>query len=112
MNNIIQKIKEFFYKLKKDKKVLLVEDTNSINEKNQDEFKKSLDVTSKQKIVDIQNKYESGEILDKELNPFQVLDLIDLYKKQINDLNIEISIKKRRKRKNQIFDYRTNKGRV
>lgn len=94
MNKIIEKIKEFFYKLKKDKKVLLVENTNNINERNQDYFKQSLDVKSKQKIVDIQNKYESGEISDKELNPFQVLDLIDLYKNQINDLNIEISIKK------------------
>lgn len=94
MNKIIKKIKELFYKLKKDKKVLLVEDTNNINEKNQEEFKKSLDVTSKQKILDIQIKYESDEISDKELTPFQVLDLLDLYKKQINDLNIEMSMKK------------------
>lgn len=94
MNKIIKKIKELFYKLKKDKKVLLVEDTNNINEKNQEEFKKSLDVTSKQKILDIQIKYESDEISDKELTPFQVLDLLDLYKKQINDLNIEMAMKK------------------
>lgn len=94
MNKIIEKIKEFFYKIKKDKKALLVEDTNNINEKNQDNFKQNLDVKSKQKIVDLQNKYENGEILNKDLNPFQVLDLIDLYKNQINDLNTEISIKK------------------
>lgn len=94
MNKIIEKIREFFYKIKKDKKALLVEDTNNINERNQDNFKQNLDVKSKQKIVDLQNKYENGEILNKDLNPFQVLDLIDLYKNQINDLNTEISIKK------------------
>lgn len=90
MNKIIEKIKEFFYKLKKDKKVLLVENTSSNNKNTLNEFKVSLDVRDEQKIADLQKKYESGEIRDKELSPFQVLDLIELYKKQISNLDIEI----------------------
>ena len=93
MNKIIEKIKEFFYKLKKDKKVLLVEDTSN-NKKNElNQFRESLDVRDEQKIADLQKKYESGEIGDKELSPFQVFDLIDLYKKQICSLDMEISLK-------------------
>ena len=93
MNKIIEKIKEFFYRLKKDKKVLLVENTSNNSKNNLNEFKESLDARDEQKIIDLQKKYESGEIADKELSPFQVLDLIDLYKKQISKLDIEISLK-------------------
>ena len=93
MNKIIEKIKEFFYKLKNDKKILLVENTNNNSKNKLNEFKESLDVKNEQKIVDLQKKYESGEISNKELSPFEILDLIDLYKKQMSKLDIEISLK-------------------
>lgn len=94
MNKIVEKIKEFFYKLKKDKKVLLMESKSPNNKNVLNEFKESLDVRNEQKIVDLQKKYENDEISDKELSPFQVLDLIDLYKEQIDNLDMQISIKK------------------
>jgi len=93
MNRIIEKIKKFFYKLKNDENLLLAENTNNADRKTSYDFKQNLDVRDEQKIIDLQRKYEIGEISDKELSPFQVLDLINLYKKQIKDLNVEISIK-------------------
>lgn len=98
MNKILNKIKEFFTKLKNGKnnvKVLVEENiSNNTTLKKKEVFKQTLDIKEEQKKLDLQKEYENGDILEKELSPLQVMELIDLYKKQISDLNKEIAIKK------------------
>lgn len=93
MSKIGKKIKEFFAKLKKNKKVLL-EENKEPNLKKAEEFKQTLTIEKEQEKLELQKKYEKGEISEKELSPFEAMELVDLYKKQINDLNIEIAMKK------------------
>lgn len=90
MSKIGKKIKEFFSKLKKNKKVLL-EENNETNFKRTEGFKQTLTIEKEK--LELQKKYEKGEISGKELSPLQAMELVDLYKKQINDLNIEIAMK-------------------
>lgn len=86
MNKILEKIKQFFHKFKKEAKYLPTEKME--DEKNeQKDFKASLDVKDEQKIRILQKQYEEGTILEEDLTPFQVMDLIELYKKQIQNLS-------------------------
>ncbi len=84
MNKILEKIKQFFHKFKKEAKYL---PTEKIEKNEQKDFKASLDVKDEQKIRILQKQYEEGIISEEDLTPFQVMDLIELYKKQIQNLS-------------------------
>lgn len=80
MNKIIKKIKEFWKKL--NKKTLLIENKdNAIKKDELSQFKQDIKIKNNQEIIELKDKYEKGEITEKQLLPFQVSDLIDYYKK-------------------------------
>ena len=80
---IIEKIKEFFRSLKKEK-TLLIEESKSNNVTRKESFVKSIDIREKQENINIQAKLENNEISVNNLSIFEVMDLIDLYKEQLN----------------------------
>ena len=96
MSKLFEKIKRFFEKLIKKEKVMLIEEkkeetTESLSsEKN--EFKNRLDIRKEQEIIELQKKYESGEISENKLSPIQVIQLVKLYEKQVNDLDTTIKM--------------------
>ena len=96
MSKLFEKIKRFFEKLIKKEKVMLIEEkkeetTESLSsEKN--EFKNRLDIRKEQEIIELQKKYESGDISENKLSPIQVIQLLKLYEKQVNDLDTTIKM--------------------
>lgn len=97
VNKLLEKLKEFFNKIK-GKKTLLLKEID-IKEENSEEdrkkqFKENINVGEQQTLLNIQEKYEKEKKYEEKLSTSQITSLIQLYKKQIEDLNIEISIKK------------------
>ena len=97
MNKLVEMIKRFFYKIIKKEKVMLIEEKNekiiedtTLSEKN--EFKNRLDIRKEQEIIELQKKYESGEIIENKLSPIQVIQLLKLYEKQVKDLDTTIKM--------------------
>ena len=79
----IKKIKEFFRSFKKQK-TLLIEESKSNNITRKESFIKSIDLREKQENINLQVKLENNQISVNDLSIFEVLDLIDLYKEQLN----------------------------
>ena len=81
---IFELIKNFFKKLFKRNKPLLLEEKNlsSINRK-REEFIDSLDMKEQEKIRYLQHKLENNEISIENLTIFEVMDLVDFYKNQL-----------------------------
>lgn len=92
MNKIIEKIKEFFTSLKKEKKAYLKEATTVVTSP-KEEFKQNLNVKENQETIRLQNQYEK-EGRAQQLSQLQKIELIQLYAKQIRQLNTEIAIEK------------------
>lgn len=90
MNRIIEKIKQFFSSLKKEKKSCLPEKTIQ-NQKQ--EFKQNLNVKEEQEIRRLQQKFEKDGTLEG-ASTFQMIELIQLYKEQIHRLDIQLAIAK------------------
>ena len=83
---IFEAIKNFFRKiLKKDNyKPLLLEEKNpNTIDNRREEFIDSLDVKEQEKIKYLKQKLENDEISIDNLTIFEVMDLIDFYKKQL-----------------------------
>lgn len=80
LENILIKIKEFFYKSSKTNKKY------KLNDKNIDEYE----------VINIQNKYEKDEIAIEKLSEEQYESLHSLYEKQIKQTKDEISIKEKK----------------
>lgn len=97
MNKFFEKIKKFIYKylIRKEKKELLEEAKNTeISEKEENKnFKEDLNAKEYQNILNIQNKYENEEIKEEELSILEIMDLIDIYKGQINEMKLELKLK-------------------
>ena len=94
---IIDIIKNFFNKLKSNKTKMIEEkNENSINgvaisnEEKRELFAKSINESERIELSDLQKKLESKQISVNELNIFEVMDLIDMYKNNINELNKRI----------------------
>ena len=90
-------IKNFFNKLKSNKTKMIEEkNENSINgvvisnEEKRELFAKSINESERIELSDLQKKLESKQISVNELNIFEVMDLIDMYKNNINELNKRI----------------------
>lgn len=88
MSKLIQRIKQFFYKMKTNNTKLLINSNLEQEENKENEFKQSLNIKQEQEIIDIQKKYEEGKLIEEDLNPLEIMNLIDLYKRQINEINI------------------------
>lgn len=88
MSKLIQRIKQFFYKMKTNNTKLLINSNLEQEENKENEFKQSLNIKQEQEIIDIQKKYEEGKVTEEDLNPLEIMNLIDLYKRQINEINI------------------------
>lgn len=97
MNKFFEKIKKFIYKylIRKEKTELLEEAKNTeISEKEENKnFKEDLNAKEYQNILNIQNKYENEEIKEEELSILEIMDLIDIYKGQINEMKLELKLK-------------------
>ena len=62
---------------------------NNIRDKLKNEQKK------RNKILELQNKLENGEISEKQLSKQEAKELEQLYESQIKELNINIELKKK-----------------
>lgn len=92
MNKIIEKMKQFFSYLKKEKKSYLPEKTIQ-NQDQKQEFKESLNVKEEQETLRLQRQYEQDGTLEG-ASTFQMIELIQLYKEQIHRLDIQLAIAK------------------
>lgn len=90
MNKIIEKIRKFFTSLKKEKKNYLKEAT-TIVASSKEEFKQNLNVKEKQETIRLQDQYEKEGNAEALTQP-QKIELIQLYAKQIRQLDTEIAI--------------------
>ncbi len=85
--SIFEKIKNFFRKIfVKDKfeEVYISEQNETSNYNIRDKFKKE------KIIIELQQKYENGMILEGQMSEEERNNLLDLYKKQIEDLENKI----------------------
>ncbi len=86
--NIINIIKEFFIKLK-NSKIKQIEGPKEITTDEKflkvQEFKNDIDYKAGLENIKLQQQLEEGAIGVEDLSIFQVMDLIDLYKNQINE---------------------------
>ena len=63
---------------------MLIEESKSNNITRKESFIKSIDLREKQENINLQVKLENNQISVNDLSIFEVLDLIDLYKEQLN----------------------------
>ena len=84
MLKIIEIIKNIF---KKDKSnnTKLIEDKH-INDNQRENFVKSIDSCKDIELSKLQEKLENNQISVNDINIFEVMDLIDKYEQQINEL--------------------------
>ncbi len=97
LNKLIQIIKKFYHKIKKENKLLLKEKVDYPFEEGkikEIEFKEKLNVKANREILKLQEEYEKGNVTEDELSMTKLKELVHLYKKQIDDLNTEITMKK------------------
>ena len=94
---IIDIIKILFNKLKLNKTKLIEEKTIEEIEKEtgsydtkRDKFSKSIYKSEKIELGDLQRKLENNQISINSINIFEVMDLIDKYQNEINELKIKI----------------------
>ncbi len=78
---IIEMIKNLF-NINKKKKNLLIEKT--VENKRKSNFIQNLDLRGIQESMELQLKLEEQQISVDDLSIFEILDLIDLYNKQLN----------------------------
>ena len=57
--------------------------------------KLKIEQEKRNKILELQNKLENGEISEKQLSKQEAKELEQLYESQINELNINIELKKK-----------------
>lgn len=92
MINILEKVKEFFYKLIGKDKTLALE-APKVEEKNEDTqrnvFKENISINNN--IISIQKLYEDGKVKEEDLSVEEVFDLVSVYKEQIEKLDSEIA---------------------
>lgn len=96
MNNNLPMIrrKSFFYKIKEWLKNIFrkeeitenqVEEINKINKVDKSDFVNSIKAESNNVILSLQRKLENGEIKEKDLTDKELIEMIKLYKKQIEE---------------------------
>lgn len=101
MNKLLEIFKRFFNKLRGVKTLLLTEidimeddEEKTKQEEMKERFRQKLEVEEHRELVEKQRRYEQDEITEEELTIVDITNLIELYKKQIDALDMEISIKK------------------
>lgn len=101
MNKLLEIFKRFFNKLRGVKTLLLTEidimeddEEKTKQEEMKERFRQKLEVEEHRELVEKQRRYEQDEITEEELTIINITNLIELYKKQIDALDMEISIKK------------------
>lgn len=96
MNKLLEKLKQFFNKFRGVKTLLLTEidimeeDEEDIRER---KFREELNAREEQELLRLQGKYEEETISEEELTTIEITNLIGLYKRQIQELDMEISLK-------------------
>ena len=107
--NIFTRIKEFFMNIfnknKQINKIENLEEKNVLN--NENNFKDTIMVqqdTEEQQLLKLQREYKQGKIKEEDMTDNEHQSLIELYKKQNNDLKGKIDIKRQvlRKKLNDI----------
>lgn len=104
MNKILEKIKKFIYKYLIEEEPEMLEAAKENQDKNinklsndtnnqKQDFKDYLNVKDYEYILTLQDRYEYEEVSEEELSIIEVMNLIDLYREQINELKMEIEIK-------------------
>ena len=99
MNKLLEIFKRFFNKLRGVKTLLLTEveimedDEEETKEDMKERFRQKLEVEDHRELLEKQIRYEQDGITEK-LTIVDIINLIELYKKQIDILDMELSIKK------------------
>jgi len=103
--NIFDKVKVFFYKIFSKNKKEQINDTRLLKE-DASENAINLDIKEEKTIdfcqgidrdmLNLQNKFHSGEIKSEDLSPEQIRELINLYNKQNKQLEISNELKKQK----------------
>ena len=98
--NIFTKIKKFFLNIFSKEKIES-ENVNIEQDRNiTNEFKNNIIVDGENsRILQIQNKYKAGNLLEEDMTDEEHIKLIELYKMQNAELEEKIDIKKKQIRK-------------
>ena len=88
------RIKEFFKRLfGKNKKLAIAEETAPKKEINKN-LKEKIRIIDNSKLLKLQEDYENGKIDEMSMSTKQMKELIELYEKQIQELNYQIAMRK------------------
>lgn len=88
------KIKEFLKRLFfKNKKLAIAEEITPKKEVNKN-LKEKIKIIDNSKLLRLQEDYENGKIDEMSMSTKQMKELIELYEKQIQELNYQIARRK------------------
>lgn len=108
--NVLSKVFNFFKRIfgVKEKKIV-VKDVNNVKVSSNNSFVEDIKVSSvieENETKELMRKYEQGIIKDTEMSKEEIVDLIDLYNKEIEKLKQDIdTIKSKIIAKRQGFDF-------
>lgn len=97
-NNLLDKIKKFFNNLFNKKRNDVGEQEKTVESKENNEFKENIKIAenSEEELLELQRKFQDGEIVEGELTNEQIDALCELYDRQIAEIQKNIDIVKQR----------------
>ena len=97
-NTLLDKIKIFFKNLFNNKRKNVCEQENAVESKENNEFKENIKLAenSEEELLELQRKFQEGEIVEGELTNEQIDALCELYDRQIAEIQKNIDIVKQR----------------
>lgn len=97
-NNLLDKIKKFFNNLFNKKRNDVCEQEKTVESKENNEFKENIKIAenSEEELLELQRKFQDGEIVEGELTNEQIDALCELYDRQIAEIQKNIDIVKQR----------------
>lgn len=97
-NTLLDKIKIFFKNLFNNKKKNVCEQEETVESKENNEFKENIKLAenSEEELLELQRKFQEGEIVEGELTNEQIDALCELYDRQIAEIQKNIDIVKQR----------------
>lgn len=101
-NNLLDKIKKFFKNLFNKKRNDVCEQERTVESKENNEFKENIKLAenSEEELLELQRKFQDGEIVEGELTNEQIDALCELYDRQIAEIQKNIDIVKQRVEEN------------
>lgn len=92
---MIENIKKFFKKLFNMNYQEKLPEANTEKDCEKTNIRDEIKIEDNIELLKIQNNYENGKISEKNFSKTQIIKLINLYEKQINELNYRITCNKK-----------------